>query len=177
MFRKDNSSPEWEIWNGIQFVGRSQGTHEIDLAVVPRVTGQALRAAPAGGMPIGRPRISIECKDVKNAGSSDEMRAFIARLYDLTLLNVHQPHMPSVTPFRAIFPGNPTDPLHVPATTYRDENLRTFNALVRQSGFSKGATALTAYHGIQPYQYVLPKTSGPSVLFSAVKNWCVTKGL
>jgi hypothetical protein len=27
---------EWEIWNGIQFRGRSQALHEFDVAIVPR---------------------------------------------------------------------------------------------------------------------------------------------
>ncbi len=69
---------KWEIWNGIQFAGRSAATHEIDISIVPGSVGTEIRKA--GGIPVGRPRVAIECKDVGTAGSLDEMRAFIARL-------------------------------------------------------------------------------------------------
>src|SRR3569833_2860191 len=71
----------WEIWNGILFQGRSGASHEIEVAIVPASVGQHLRARPGGGIPLGRPRVSIECKDVGSSGSVDEMRAFVARLY------------------------------------------------------------------------------------------------
>ena len=70
----------WEIWNGNQFAGRRSAAHEIDISIVPGSVETAIRAT--GGIPIGRPRVKIECKDVGTAGSLDEMRAFIARLYD-----------------------------------------------------------------------------------------------
>ena len=85
--------PAWEIWNGIQFGGRSGAAHEIDVAIVPAGVGQALRNQAQGGVALGRPRVAIECKDVRVTGSMDEMRAFIARLYDLTLLNAHHLHL------------------------------------------------------------------------------------
>lgn len=44
----------WELWNGIQFRGRSGADHEIDIALVPAAVGNALRAT--GGRPFGRPR-------------------------------------------------------------------------------------------------------------------------
>ena len=77
----------WEIWNGVQFQGRSDGLHELDIAIVPNAVGIALRAGFSGAYPIGKPRVAIECKDVGTAGSIDETRAFVARLYDLSLRN------------------------------------------------------------------------------------------
>ena len=50
----------WEIWNGVQFQGRSGATHEVDVALVPAEVGDALRVG--GGVPFGRPRVAIECK-------------------------------------------------------------------------------------------------------------------
>jgi hypothetical protein len=38
--------PIWEIWNGVQFAGRSNASHEIDLAIVSESVGRALRASP-----------------------------------------------------------------------------------------------------------------------------------
>jgi hypothetical protein len=61
-FQRGVDARSWEIWNGIQFRGRSSGLHEIDIAVVPLEVGNALRQA--GGTPQGRPRVAIECKDV-----------------------------------------------------------------------------------------------------------------
>lgn len=175
VFRNRTNSKEWEIWNGIQFCGRSGGSHEIDLAIVPRSTGGILRNT-GGGIPIGRPRVSIECKDVINTGAADEMRAFIARLYDLTLLTGHSSHMTGISPLTAIHPANPADPINDPAHSYYDENKRTFNAVARQSGFSAGACALTSYYHILPYQNIKASTTNSAALFKAVKDWCITSG-
>jgi hypothetical protein len=84
--------PGWEIWNGIQFYGRSQATHEIDIAIVPESVDADLRIW--GGSPVGRPRVARECEDVGTDGSLDEMRTLVARLYDVTLLNSHHRHLP-----------------------------------------------------------------------------------
>ena len=49
VFQRPGSPRAWEIWNGIQFTGRSGGDHELDIAIVPRSVGVALRARPTGG--------------------------------------------------------------------------------------------------------------------------------
>lgn len=108
----------WEIWNGIQFAGRSTATHEIDISIVPGSVGTAMRAS--GGIPVGRPRVAIECKDVGTAGGLDEMRAFLARLYDMTLLHAHHRHM-TFPDARALHPGSPNEPKHRAIVTYWQE--------------------------------------------------------
>ena len=75
VFRLGNR-PAWELLNGVQFAGRSTALHEIDLAIVQESVVRALRKSSTGGHPQGRPRVSIECKDVGTNGSVDEMRAF-----------------------------------------------------------------------------------------------------
>lgn len=50
VFDLPGSTREWEIWNGIKFIGRSGGAHEIDVAIVPREVGEELRALPTGGV-------------------------------------------------------------------------------------------------------------------------------
>src|SRR5262249_31346948 len=62
VFHKGRSTRAWELWNGIQFEGRSGARHEIDIALVPYEVADYLRTH-GGGVPFGRPRAAIECKD------------------------------------------------------------------------------------------------------------------
>ncbi|WP_323037672.1 hypothetical protein [Pararhodobacter sp.] len=168
--------PTWELWNGIQFEGRSGATHEIDLAIVPSSVGQALRAQPAGGRPLGRPRVAIECKDVAAPGSVDEMRAFVARLYDITLLTSHHPHLAIGGAAQSIHPGLPQNSIHVPALSYWEENRRTLNVIARRSGFVTGAAAMTGYHSIEPHAGIAATTTSAQGLFDTVADWIVANG-
>ena len=142
--------PEWEMLNGVTFEGRSQALHEIDIAIVPGPVVASLRNG-GGGSPTGRPRVSIECKDAGTNGSVDEMRTFVARLYDVTLLGSHHPYLPLPDPARGIHPDAPPDPVNCASRTYRDENRRTLNVLARRTGFVKGAAVLSGYHVVAPY--------------------------
>lgn len=169
-FRKTPNGSEWEIWNGIPFVGRSGATHEIDISVVPRAVGTQLRQF--GGMPFGRPRVAIECKDVGQAGSVDEMRAFVARLYDLTILQLHQPYLPFPAPTKGIYPGNfGGDPFYAARVTYWDENRHTFNAIARKKGFAAGAAAMTQYYAVEPHGFITAGSSEFSQFKDAVAQW------
>jgi hypothetical protein len=166
----------WEIWNGIQFEGRSGALHEIDLAIVPESVGRTLRARPGGGAPTGRPRVAIECKDVTASGSVDEMRAFVARLYDLTLLNAHHAYLPVAGPPRAIHPGAPPGGLHRPVITYWLENRRTQNIIARKTGFVHGAAAMTGYYSIAPHGGIVVGSANMGSLIDAVATWIVSRG-
>jgi hypothetical protein len=165
--------PKWEIWNGIQFEGRSGARHEIDLAILPASVGQALRAQPAGGLATGRPRVAIECKDVMTPGSVDEMRAFVARLYDLTLLAAHHLYLSVAGPPQAIHPNPPPGPVHGPVMTYWRENRRTLNIIARKSGFVQGSAAMIGYHSIQPHGGIVVGAANTAVLIDAVARWIV----
>jgi len=166
----------WEILNGVQFEGRSSAYHEIDLAIIPESVANALRSLPAGGIPKGRPRVSIECKDVGTNGSVDEMRAFIARLYDLTLLGAHHPHLGVRGAARAIHPNAPAGRMHGPAVTYWNENRRTLNVIARRTGFAPGAARLTGYHAVAPYQAITVGSTNATQLMDDVAEWIYTKG-
>lgn len=166
----------WELWNGIQFEGRSGAFHEIDLAIVAADVGIALRAMPTGDVPLGRPRVAIECKDVAAPGSVDEMRAFIARLYDVTLLDSHHPHLPVGGAPMAIHPGSPSGPLHGSAITYWQENRRTLNVIARRSGFVAGAAAMTGYHSVAPHAGIVPTAAASQALFDGVADWVLANG-
>ncbi|TPK87018.1 hypothetical protein FJ936_06625 [Mesorhizobium sp. B2-4-13] len=160
--------PKWEIWNGIQFGGRSGASHEIDIAIVPASVGAALRTA--GGVPVGRPRVAIECKDVEATGSLDEMRAFLARLYDVTLLHAHHRHMTYPAP-RALHPGSPNEAKHRAIVTYWQENRRTKNIIARRTGFVSGTVPLADYHRIEPHQNISVGSSTVNDLVASVAEW------
>jgi len=160
----------WELWNGIQFLGRSGAYHEIDIALVPAAVGDTLRML--GGAPLGRPRVAIECKDVGLAGSVDEMRTFVARLYDLTLLSGHQRYFPYSPKAMAIYPGTPTsNNFYHARVTYWEENRHSFNAVARRTGFTKGAMAMTAYYGIEGHSTITVGSAEFGVLIQAVCQW------
>jgi hypothetical protein len=169
--RNPKTMTEWEIWNGIQFRGRSQALHEFDIAIVPRGLATDLRANTNFDFPFGRPAVAIECKDVQSAGSPDEMRALVARLYDVTLTRSHT-YLTGGAPVNAIYPGGVTHPGYSQAhNTYRESNLSTKSVLARTSGFSSGAIAMTSYYRIGPYDQVTPGTTTAARLFDDVSLW------
>ena len=160
----------WELWNGIQFRGRSGGLHEIDISLVPGPVASTLRAT--GGYPLGRPRIAIECKDYASAGSPDEMRAFVARLYDLSLLQGHRSYLPNPSAnTMAIYPGSPDEPFYRAKQKYWDENRNSFNAIARRTGFSVGSQAMTSYYSVEPHPSVSLNSTGYATLIQAVCQW------
>jgi hypothetical protein len=173
-FSKPNSVRKWEIWNGIQHRGRSDAYHEIDIAIVPEETAKELRIS--GGMPFGRPRVAIECKDVGTTGNLDESRAFVARLYDLTILQGHRAYIGQSGPTaQSIYPGAlQTDALHVSTNTFRQENQRTFNAIARRSGFSLGTAALNSYYSVRPHSSVKHPSIQADQLVNDAVNWIMT---
>ena len=175
VFRRNNC-PAWEMLNGIQFEGRSTAFHELDVAIVPESVAQALRNSPIGGYPQGRPRVSIECKDVGTDGNADEMRAFVARLYDLTILDAHHRHLVFTGPRKAIHPNAPAGSIHDPVVTYWNENRRTLNVLARRTGFRKGAVALTGYYAVEPHQEITVGSTSSNKLMDVVADWIYGKG-
>ena len=170
VFRRGCCS-EWELHNGIQFRGRSGAFHEIDLAILPESVARMLRNSLTSGRPLGRPRVSIECKDVGINGSVDEMRAFIARLYDLTILHAHHRHLDVADAPRAIHPGAPADRVHCPTITYWNENRRTLNVLARRAGFARGSAALSRYFAVEPYAGVTVGSNAATTLMNRIADW------
>ena len=175
LFRSTRST-SWTILNGIQFEGRSKARHEIDIAVVPEPVAQQLRSSPSAGIPKGRPRVSIECKDVQLPGSIDETRAFVARLYDLTLLNVHHPHLGLSGVPQSIYPNAPFGNINCAAQTYFGENRRTLNVIARKSGFVLGSYPLLQYYGIEGHPDIYIGSSFSTQLMTDVANWIRKQG-
>ena len=163
--------PGWELHNGIQFQGRSAAFHEIDIAILPESVARMLRSSPTGGRPLGRPRVSIECKDVGINGSVDEMRAFVARLYDLTILHAHHRHLGVAGAPKAIHPGTPDDRIHRPTVTYWNENRRTLDVLARRGGFGRGSIPLSGYFAVEPYASVTVGSNAATELMNRIADW------
>ena len=161
----------WELLNGVQFQGRSGALHEIDLAIVPEAVAQMLRNLPSGGCPLGRPRVSIECKDVGTNGTADEMRAFVARLYDLTILNAHHRYLGVAGPPSAIHPDAPFRPFQGAAITFWQENRRTLNVLARRTGFMSGAATLAGYYAVEPHEKIEVGKSPAVQLMNDIADW------
>ena len=162
---------EWVLHNGIQFKGRSSALHEIDLAILPESVARTLRNSRRGGHPLGRPRVAIECKDVGINGSVDEMRAFVARLYDLTILHTHHRHLGLAGVPKAIHPGAPADSIHRPAVTYWNENRRTLNVLARRSGFVRGSARLSGYFAVEPCAGITVGSNPATELMNRIADW------
>jgi hypothetical protein len=99
------------------------------------------------------------------------MRAFVARLYDLTVLTVHQRYLPTPLPTMAISPASPNGPFYTARRTYWDENRHSFNAIARQSGFTAGALAMTAYYGVEGHPSISLNSAGYTTLIQAVSQW------
>lgn len=175
-FRKIASGPVWEIWNGVQFTGRSGALHEIDIAVVPQEVGNELRRGTnwPTSYPVGRPRVAVECKDVGLPGTPDETRAFVARLYDLTILRAHQKYLGFPPPGQVIYPGNLSGRrFHTALQIYWQENRRTFDAIARRTGFSTGTAGMTRYYDIEPHGSITATSVQGNDFMDAIATWIV----
>jgi hypothetical protein len=79
----------YELHVGLQWLGRSDATHECDVSLIPQAISRPLRVA-GGGHPRGLPAAAFECKARSGSANTDEMRQSVARMFDLAL--VTKPH-------------------------------------------------------------------------------------
>ncbi|WP_165420048.1 hypothetical protein [Edaphobacter modestus] len=106
----------------------------------------------------------------------DEMRAFVARLYDVTVLESQQKYVNFPAPSRAIYPGTfGGDTFYAAQVTYWGENRNTFNAIARRSSFTTGAKAMTKYYGVEPHGFITVGSSEAAALMDAVAQWIDAK--
>jgi hypothetical protein len=141
------------MWNGVQFIGRSGGRHEFDIAIVPKKLGDALRGHRSGGRPFGHGWLSLECKDVASNGSLDEMRAFVARVYDTTFLTWHARYIGAPPPLRKVYPRSARRPGFGRASrSYRLENQNAFHGIARRGGFTTGTAQMSTYYFVRRFE-------------------------
>jgi hypothetical protein len=170
--QKQNDFPEWEIWNGIQFIGRSGGAHEFDISIVPKAVGDNLRALPGVGFPLGHGWLELECKDVSAKGGLDEMRAFITRFYDTTHLNWHAAHLGVPGALSRIH----SDDYHLPGLgtlshSFRYENMNIYNGIVRRTDFSAGTDEMSDYYFVRRFRNVAVGSVEITALRREICDW------
>lgn len=160
----------WEIWNGVQFIGRSKALHEVDISVVPHELGLKMRALTTSASPTGHGLVSIECKEVATAGSLDEMRAFVARIYDTTLLRAHTNNW-KPKHHRIYLKNGAGFGFGSGSLSFFDDNTRSFGAVVRATGFAQGSSALASGYLVAQYPDVKLSSSQLSTFVHDVVAW------
>jgi hypothetical protein len=104
------------------------------------------------------------------------MRAFVARLYDLTILRSHQKYLTFPTSNQVIYPGAlGGHPFHTARLIYWQENRRTFDAIARRTGFSVGAAEMTSYYDIEPHGFITAGSTEASALMDGIAEWIDTR--
>ncbi len=145
--RRD-SQKRLELHGSLQWRGRSDATHEIDVSGIPAAIADALRRS-GGGWPRGLPVIAVECKDKTSSGLPDEMREVLARMFDLAL--VTKP--PAPTPPCRSYGDGAIAHWGNWSSTYRSFFSKGSFAIVRVGKISKGAGQMAAhYHILQSGQ-------------------------
>ena len=86
----ESPSKRVELHTSLQWKGRSDAKHEIDVSALPASIGTAIRTH-GGGNPRGLPLVAVECKDKEGSGTLDETRQTLARMYDLALVTQPTP--------------------------------------------------------------------------------------
>lgn len=169
-----NTGAAYELWNGIQFRGRSGGLHEFDVALVPAALAAGTRAS-TDGIPLGRPILAIECKHIQKPRTPDEMRCLIARVYDVSLLVNHPLIPPKVPPNAQIYPTQAAPNGFLgPHISYLASNNANKTVMATSTGFSAGALSMVMYYRISPYPAVAPFTAAGAAFFANIAAWIAT---
>lgn len=142
--RRDDPNLNLELRGSVQWKGRSEARHEIDVSVIPAVISETLRRN-GGGHPRGLPIVGIECKDKADNGSLDETRQTVARLYDLVL--VTQP--PAIGLPCRIYEDATLSYWGQRSSRYLSFFKKGTFAIVRAGGFQSGTAALAAHYSIR----------------------------
>src|SRR3546814_11624707 len=78
---KTHTDRRFELRGSVQWKGRSDAKHEIDVSMLPASIGEAIRNN-GGGYPHGLPIVAVECKDKTGYGPLDERRRTLACMYE-----------------------------------------------------------------------------------------------
>lgn len=146
-----------EIRGGVQWKGRSGALHECDVSVLPANIGEAIRNH-GGGNPQGLPVATIECKDKASAGSLDEVRQTLARLFDLALVT-----RPSSRLTCRIFESNTGIHWGRRRTTYVSLFACGTFGIARAGDFQSGAKTLAEHYHIGRFDWIYD-TTGVSMM-------------
>ena len=149
---RTNPAKRLELHGGLQWRGRSNATHEIDVSGIPGNIAETLRAG-GGGLPRGLPILAVECKDKTSAGTPDEMRQTLARLYDLALVTSPPFPVPRCRAYgeassAAVASWGTRSP------TYRAFFAKGTFAIARVGKFSSGAHRIGQHYHIRRVQQI-----------------------
>lgn len=137
-----------EMRGSLQWKGRSDAKHEIDVSVLPAQIGEAIRNN-GGGYPHGLPIVAIECKDKGGFGPLDETRQTLARLYDLVLVTQPIPNWSC-----RIFETATHTRWGRKSSRYISFFRKGTFGIVRAGHFQSGAGTLAAHYAIGHYPNV-----------------------
>jgi hypothetical protein len=139
---KVNTARRFELRGSIQWKGRSDAKHEIDVSLMPASIGEAIRNN-GGGYPHGLPIVAVECKDKGGYGPLDETRQTLARMYDLVLVTQPIPGWSC-----RIFETNTHTQWGRKSSRYIAFFRKGTFGIVRAGYFQSGATTLAEHYSI-----------------------------
>jgi hypothetical protein len=142
-----------ELRGSLQWMGRSNAKHEIDVSVLPAQIGEAIRNN-GGGYPHGLPVAAIECKDKGGFGPLDETRQTLARMYDLVLVTQPIPGWSC-----RIFETLTNTRWGEKSSKYISFFAKGTFGIVRAGKFQSGAGTLAAHYSIGHYPDIYVSTS------------------
>jgi hypothetical protein len=131
-----------ELHHGLQHLGRSGARHEWDVALLPQVITNSIRAGN-GRYPRGLPFLGVECKDKTKNGDTNEMRQTLARMFDLA--HVSQRAFPIS---KRLMSENCSVGIGRRWPTYVANFSKGYFGIVRIGGFQLGANRLSDHYSI-----------------------------
>lgn len=168
-------SVQHEIQISIEYEGRSGSLHEIDVSIIPSVIADDIRknSPTHSGYPVGSPKVAIECKDKKSTGSKDEARNFLARFYDIHLLNGH-PYEGSNQGIKNRIYSARTDPgvgFGNRYFTYNDSFDGSFNTMCHSGTIVPEAARYLSYFHINTRQKLTPGSAEITSFINEVADY------
>lgn len=145
---KTHNDRRFELRGSVQWKGRSDAKHEIDVSMLPASIGEAIRNN-GGGYPHGLPIVAVECKDKGGFGPLDETRQTLARMYDLVLVTQPIPGWSC-----RIFETNTHTLWGRKSSRYIAFFKKGTFGIVRAGHFQSGATTLANHYSIGHYRTV-----------------------
>jgi hypothetical protein len=142
-----------ELHGSVQWKGRSDAKHEIDVSVVPADIGEAIRNN-GGGHPHGLPIVAIECKDKGGFGPLDKTRQTLAWMYDLVLVT-----QPVSTWSCRIYETATNTNWGNKSSRYISFFRKGTFGIVRAGGFQSGAGTLAAHYSIGHFPDIYSNTA------------------
>ena len=162
-FAKDGI--EWEIHNSLEFLGRSNATHEVDICILSRAVADALRGLPQPRPARGHPLFAIECKHYSGDAGIAVSRALVGQMFDCS----HWQY-PACCANSWYSATDGVQLLHV-GRKLKLRFAELFAAAVATSAFSAGATRLGTEYSFRIHGTVAQGTQTAADFITAAVDW------